>query len=141
MNPRFDITHVRGDSVLATLSELLFFDSKPDALALDETFREAVLAKVPESRIEVKKTQISFFDRRMFAAVSFAPVRKAKDRPKPFLTITFGLSYRKESDRIDVAVEAYPNRWTHHVMIGTVEEIDEELLSWIVEAAECAKNK
>ena len=88
----------------------------------------------------MKKTQISFFDRRMFAAVSFAPVRKAKDRPKPFLTITFGLSYRKESDRIDAAVEAYPDRWTHHVMIGSVEEVDEELLSWIVEAAEYAKN-
>ena len=125
---------------MTTLNELLFFDSKPDALALYEAFREAVLGKVSDARIEVKKTQISFFDRRMFAAVSFVPVRKAKDRPKPFLTITFGLSYRKESDRIDVAVEAYPNRWTHHVMIGSVEEVDEELLSWIVEAAEFAQN-
>ena len=125
---------------MTTVNELLFFDSKPDALPLYEAFREAVLGKVSDARIEVKKTQISFFDRRMFAAVSFAPVRKAKDRPKPFLTITYGLSYRKESDRIDVAVEAYPNRWTHHVMIGSVEEVDEELLSWIVEAAEFAKN-
>ena len=132
---------MRGANLLTTVNELLFFDAKPDALALYEAFREAVLAKVPDARIEVKKTQISFFDRRMFAAVSFAPVRKAKDRPKPFLTITFGLSYRKESDRIDVAVEAYPNRWTHHVMIGSVEEINEELLSWIVEAAEFAKNR
>ena len=131
---------MRGDNVLTTVNELLFFDSKQDALALYETFREAVLEKVPDTRIEVKKTQISFFNRRMFAAVSFAPVRKAKDRPNAFLTITFGLSYRKESDRIDVAVEAYSNRWTHHVMIGTVEEVDEELLSWIVEAAEFAKN-
>ena len=122
------------------VNELLFFDSKQGALALYEAFREAVFAKVPDTRIEVKKTQISFFNRRMFAAVSFAPVRKAKDRPKPFLTITFGMSYRKESDRIDVAVEAYPNRWTHHVMIGSVEEVDEELLSWIAEAAEFAKN-
>ena len=125
---------------MTTVNELLFFDSKPDALSLYEAFREAVLKKVPDARIEVKKTQISFFDRRMFAAVSFAPVRKAKDRPKPFLTTTFGLSYRKESERIDVAVKAYPNRWTHHVMIGSVEEVDEELLSWIVEAAEFAKN-
>ena len=125
---------------MTTVNELLFFDSKPDALALYEAFREAVLEKVPDARIEVKKTQISFFDRRMFAAVSFAPVRKAKDRPKPFLTITFGLADRKESVRINVAVEAYPNRWTHHVMIGAVEEVDEELLSWIVEAAEFAKN-
>ena len=38
-----------------------------------------------------------------------------------------------------MSVEAYPNTWTHHVMlvmIGTLEEVDEELLSWIVEAAE-----
>ena len=126
---------------MTTVNELPFFDSKPDALALYEAFREAVLAKVPDARIEVKKTQISFFDRRMFAAVSFAPVRKAKERPSSFLTITFGLPYRKESARIDVATEPYPNRWTHHVMIGTVEEIDEELLSWIFEADEFAKKK
>ena len=131
----------KGNGMKKTVNELLFFDSKPDALALYETFREAVLAKVPDARIEVKKTQISFFDRRMFAAVSFAPVRKAKERPSPFLTITFGLPYRKESARIDVATEPYPNRWTHHVMIGTVEEIDEELLSWIIEADEFAKKK
>ena len=91
---------------MTTVDELLFFDAHQDALPLYEAFREAVLGKVPDARIEVKKTQISFFDRRMFAAVSFAPVRKAKERPKPFLTITFGLAYRKESGRIDVAVEA-----------------------------------
>ena len=61
-----------------------FFDSKPDALALYEAFREPVFGKVPDSRVVVKKTQISFFNRRMFAAVSLAPVRKAKDRPKSF---------------------------------------------------------
>ena len=126
---------------MTTVDELLFFDAHRDALPLYEAFREAVFGKVPDARIEVKKTQISFFDRRMFAAVSFAPVRKAKERPKPFLTITFGLPYRKESDRIDVAVEAYPNRWTHHVMIGSAEEVDEELVSWIIEADEFAKNK
>ena len=125
---------------MTTVDELLFFDSHQDALILYQAFCDAVLGKVPDTRIEVKKTQISFFNRRMFAAVSFAPVRKAKDRPKPFLTITFGLPYRKESDRIDLAVEAYPNRWTHHVMIGTAEEVDKELVSWIVEAAEFAKN-
>ena len=90
---------------MTTVNELLFFDSKPDALALYEASRNAVLEKVPDARIEVKKTQISFFNRRMFAAVSFAPVRKAKDRPKPVLTISFGLAYRKKSDKIDVAAQ------------------------------------
>ena len=49
---------------MITIDELLFFDSHRDALALYESFREAVLTKVPDARIEVKKTQISFFDRR-----------------------------------------------------------------------------
>ena len=124
-----------------SVDELIFFDSKQNALSLYETFREAVLEKVPDTRIEVKKTQISFFNRHMYAAVSFAPVRRAKNRPDPFLTITFGMPYRKESARIDVAVEPYPNRWTHHVMIGSVEEIEQELLSWIEEAAAFAENK
>ena len=124
-----------------SVDELIFFDSKQDALPLYETFREAVLEKVPGTRIEVRKTQISFFSRHMYAAVSFTSVRRAKNRPDPFLTITFGMPYRKESARIDVAVEPYPNRWTHHVMIGSVEEIDQELLSWIEEAAAFAENK
>ncbi len=131
---------VQSDSTVSA-DELFFFDSKQDALPLYESFREAVLEKVPDTRIEVKKTQISFFNRHMYAAVSFAPVRRVKNRPDPFLTITFGMPYRKESARIDVAVEPYPNRWTHHVMIGSVEEIDQELLSWIEEAAAFAENK
>ena len=124
-----------------SVDELFFFDAKPAALPLYEAFREFVIAGWPDTRIEVKKTQISFFNKHMFAAVSFMPVRRAKDRPDPFLTITFGLPYRKESARIDVATEAYPNRWTHHVMIGTKEEIDDELLSWIMEASEFAGRK
>ena len=121
-----------------SVDELFFFDRKPAALLLYEAFRESVIARWPDTRIEAKKTQISFFNRYMFAAVSFTPVRKAKDRPDPFLTITFGLPFRMDSARIDVATEPYPNRWTHHVMIGTEEEIDDELLSWIAEAAEFA---
>ena len=121
--------------------ELFFFAAKPAALPLYGAFRDAVLERIPDVRIEAKKTQISFFNRRMFAAASLTPVRRAKDRPDPFLTITFGLSYRKEAARIDAAAEPYPNRWTHHVTIGAPEEIDDELLSWIAEAAEFAGRK
>lgn len=124
-----------------SLDELFFFDIKPASLPLYEAFRKCVITRWPDTRIEVKKTQISFFNHRMFAAVSFTPVCRAKDRPDPFLTITFGLPYRKESARIDVATEPYPNRWTHHVMIGTEEEIDDELLLWIAEAADFAERK
>ncbi len=134
---------MREEACRETISsdELFFFDRKPMALPMYEVLRENVLAGIPDVRIEVKKTQISFFSKHMFAAVSFAPVRKAKDRPDPFLTITFGLPRRIESARIDAAAEPYPNRWTHHVMIGTSEEIDDELLAWIREAAAFAGGK
>ena len=57
------------------------------------------------------------------------------------MTVTFGLSYQKDSPRIDAATEPYPNRWTHHVMVGSEEEIDIELMGWIREAAEFSANK
>ena len=124
-----------------TMEEMLFFDRRPAALPLYENLKDRILADIPDARIEVRKTQISFFTKHMFAAASFTPVRKAKERPNPFLTVTFGLSYPVLSPRIDAVVEPYPGRWTHHVIIGTAEELDDELLGWIREAAVFATGK
>ena len=114
---------------------LSFFGEHMDALPIYERLENAILTRVPGVRIKVAKTQITFAKRYGFAFVSFNPCRKAKDRPAVWLTVSFGLGYRKESPRIDVATEPYPGRWTHHVMVGTPYEIDEELLDWIKEAA------
>lgn len=120
---------------------LLFFNEKPDALALYEKLESEILRIVPEATIKVAKTQISFSNKRGFAFVSFLPVRKTKDRPACWLTVSFGLAYKKESPRIDVSVEPYPNRWTHHIMISSLDEIDGELMEWIREAAEFSATK
>ncbi len=77
----------------------------------------------------------------MFAGVPFAKVRKAKERPETYIVVTFGLSHKVESPRIDVATEPYPGRWTHHVLIASEEEIDEELLGWVKEAEAFAVRK
>lgn len=82
-----------------------------------------------------------FFNEHNFAFVSFLPARKAKERPKVYITITFGLNYKKESLRIDVATEPCPNRWTHHVLVSSIDEIDDELLSWIKEASDFSAMK
>ena len=55
--------------------------------------------------------------------------------------MSFGLRYKKESLRIDAATEPYPNRWTHHLLISSVEEIDDELMEWIREAADFSASK
>ena len=40
-----------------------------------------------------------------------------------------------------MAVEPYPGRWTHHILVRTPEEIDGELLAWIDEAYAFANAK
>ena len=114
---------------------LFFFGDRVDALPIYERLENAILTRIPDVKIKAAKTQITFANRRGFAFVSFNPCRRAKDRPAVWMTVTFGLGCRKESPRIDAATEPYPGRWTHHVMVGTPDEIDEELLGWILEAA------
>lgn len=114
---------------------LLFFDQRPAALPLYAAFEERLLAEIPDAKIKVQKTQISFSNRRMFACASFLPVRRAKDRPDTYLTVTFGLDHRVDSPRIDAASEPYPGRWTHHVLVASPEELDDELMGWVRQAA------
>ena len=123
------------------LDTLLFFNEKPEALPLYDAFEERILSEISGVNIKVQKTQITFSNKYNFAFVSFLPVRKAKERPKVYITVTFGLGYKKESPRIDAAVEPYPNRWTHHILVSSVDEIDDELLGWIKEASDFSANK
>ena len=120
---------------------LLFFSQGREALPLYEKLEGQILAMIPDVKIKVTRTQISFSNKRGFAFVSFNPCRRAKERPAVWMTVSFGLGYRKEAERIDVATEPYPGRWTHHVMVGSSEEIDDELLGWIREAAEFSASK
>ena len=120
---------------------LYFFDRKPEALPLYEAFEERVFSEVDGVKVKVQKTQIAFAGRHNFAFVSFLPVRKAKERPEVYIVVTFGLGYRVESSRIDAAVEPYPGRWTYHVLISEVDEIDDELMGWVREAAAFSEAK
>ena len=110
---------------------LLFFQQDMEALPLYERLESLILDRIPDVQIKVQKSQISFYNRHMFACISFAKVRKAKERPDHYIVVTFGLDHRLDSPRIDVATEPYPNRWTHHVLISSSGEIDDELMCWI----------
>ena len=114
-----------------SLDELLFFEGKPKPFLIYETLRKALVQAHADVSINVKKTQISFRNRYVFALVSFQRVPHA---PKESLLITFGLPEKKDSPRIAVATQAARNRWTHHVVVQREEEINEELLGWIEDA-------
>ena len=60
----------------------LFFEGKPQALALYETFARKLSAEVGETEVRVQKTQIAFSNGHNFAFASFLPLRKAAERPE-----------------------------------------------------------
>jgi len=114
---------------------LFFFEKDPAALELYEAFERTVLALVPDTGVKVQKTQITFTNPRVFAAVSFLPARKKALRPDHYITVTLGLPRRLDSPRVDVVSEPYPGRWTHHFLIAARDEFDDEMSGWIREAA------
>ena len=119
---------------------LRYFSANP----MEQTFYEVLVrqmdACMPEASVKVQKSQISFYDRHLFAAASI-PLRRKKNWPNTCLLVTFGLSHRVEDPRISVAVEPYPNRWTHRVLISESDQIDAQLMAWLEEARTFARSK
>lgn len=120
---------------------LFFFDKRLQALPLYEALEKRIFTEINNVTVKVQKTQISFSNRHNFAFVSFLPIRKVRERPKNYIVVSFGLNRKLDSTRIDAATEPYPNRWTHHILISTAEEIDDELMGWIKEASVFSASK
>lgn len=114
---------------------LLFFDGHPGTLPLFEALKEKLLQAIPDTDFRVGKTQISLYHDHMYGCVSFLPARRACMRPREYITVTVGLDHPLDSSRVDQRVQVRSNRWTHHILVGTAEEIDSELLAWLTLAA------
>ena len=119
---------------------LFFFDGKPLELALYEALFRHLETELSDASVKVQKSQISFYGRHLFGAASL-PVRRKKNWPEHCIVVTIGLPHQLRSPRVAVAVEPYPGRWTHHVLISQEEQIDEELMGWLREAYEFAESK
>ena len=119
---------------------LLFFNTKPEVLPLYKAIEGVICGEFEDTRIKVQKTQISFYNKHLFACASL-PVRKVKGWPDSCLVFTLGLNRKLENPRVAYVVEPYPGRWTHHILIQSEEEIDVELIEWIKEAYYFAKMK
>ena len=84
------------------------------------------------------KAQLSFYNRHLFACVSFLRAKKA-DLPERYFVLTLGLSEPLASDRAALTTEPYPGRWTTHFVISDTADLDDELFEkdkesrWIYE--------
>lgn len=123
-----------------TSEAFLFFRDSLAALPIYEALVSRMQAALGPYDTKVQKTQIAFANRYNFAFASL-PLRKIRGRPDVCLIVTFGLRCRVEHPRIEQAVEPYPNRWTHHVIVAAPGEVDDQLLAWLQQAYAFAQTK
>ena len=127
-----------GGGADMTAEVLAFLGGAPGPISLFEAWEEAVLA-CGESTMKVSKTQISWGNPLQFAVLS--QPRRAAQRRTGALLATLGLGRRVEHPRILQAVEPYPGRWTHHLLLTAPEDVDGLLAAWLAEAYRFAREK
>ena len=113
---------------------LLFFDQHQTVYPLYEHFQKELFTRFPESRIKVQEAQISYYNRHLYACVSFLKVKKKVDLSKDYFVLTLGLPAPLESDRVAAKTEPYPGRWTTHFVITKPSDLDKELFDWMEQA-------
>lgn len=125
----------------ATQDTLFFFDRHQAVYPLYECFQKKLLARLPESRIKVQKSQISYYNRHLYACISFLKVKKKSVLPEDYFVLTLGLPAPLESNRVAAKTEPYPGRWTTHFVISSPSDLNEELFDWIENAYRFAQSK
>lgn len=119
----------------------LFFDSHLESLPLYAEFLCGVRRICPAVQEKVCKTQISLSCGRVFACASFLRVLPRAKLPPASFVLTLGLSAPLLSPRVAAKTEAYPGRWTHHIVLSHREDLDAELFSWVRQALDFAQKK
>ena len=104
----------------------LFFSGRAEAWALFEELRTELLAKWPDTRMRVMKTCIAFEDPKPYCYISYPPRKHMKG-----IMLTFGLREQAEHERFFQVVPISRGRFTVHVLVSRLEEIDSELLLWL----------
>ena len=118
-----------------------FFAQYEAVYPLYELFCEKLLAEFPDTQVKVQKSQISFYNRHLYACVSFLKVRKKAELPDSYFVLTLGLPAPLESARVAAKTGPYPGRWTTHFVISDPSDLDEELLGWVAQAYCFAQGK
>lgn len=100
---------------------------------------ERMIRSIGPVTVEMKKSQISFGTKIKFAWV-WLPQPWDK-RPENSIVLSFGLARHIEGKQIVEAVEPYPSRWTHHVIIREGCDLNDNVRQWLCEAYNFSQRK
>ena len=112
-----------------------FFAGHERSRELLETVRRGVLSIGPAD-LRVTKSQIAFRRRKAFAWV-WRPGQYLRGNLPP-LVLTLSFRERDPSPRWKQIVEPRPGRFTHHLELWSVEDLDNEVFDWLRKAWEAA---
>ncbi len=111
------------------------FAGRPVALAVLDRVR-SVLTDLGPVEVRTTRSQVAFRRRRGFAYLW---------RPGQYLhgdvaevVLTFALGRRDPSPRIKEVVHPNPRHWVHHLEVAGPDDIDDEVVAWLREAADRA---
>lgn len=70
---------------------LCFFDGKPEEPGSLRGAGSADISEIENVRLKVSKSQISFYNRHLFACVSFLRAKRKAELPAHYIVLTLGL--------------------------------------------------
>ena len=111
-----------------------FFSQHEDACPLFELFEGELLARFPDTRVKVQKSQISYYNCNLFGCVSFMRARKKAELAGDHFVLTLGLLAPLESERVAAKTGPHPGRWTTHFVISGPSDLGEEMFGWVTPA-------
>jgi hypothetical protein len=112
-----------------TLDE--YFAGKDESRRLFEALRD-IVHSIGMAEIRVTKSQIAFHRRKAFAW-AWIPGKYLRGKSAP-LVLTLSFRHRDNSPRWKEVVEPAPGRFTHHLELWSVSDIDDEARDWLWEA-------
>ena len=112
-----------------------FFAGRPVARAVFEEVC-VILARLGPFEVRITKSQASFRRRRAFAYLWMPGQYLTKPNAEVVLSIALGRY--DPSKRFKEVAHPVPRHWLHHLEIDTLRDLDDEVVSWLQEAAERA---
>lgn len=108
-----------------------FFAGREESARIFETLHSAI-GDLGPAELRVTKSQIAFRRRKAFAW-AWLPGRYLRGEHAP-LVLTLSLRRKDPSPRWKEIVEPAPGRFTHHLELGSPEDIDNDIRAWLQEA-------
>jgi hypothetical protein len=108
-----------------------FFEGLEISRLLFEAVRRAIDSIGP-TEMRVTKSQVAFRRRRVFAW-AWVPGKYLRGKRAP-LVLTIGLRRHDLSARWKQVVEPAPGRFTHHLEVYDIDDVDDEVRLWLREA-------